>query len=337
MRCDLVRSMHVSGLRNRDKTQSCRYNLYTGGDVTSSRWCSTTEGLSRNEWRPRLDIQLHSVRSFLNQMSKTNGNGTNNGNSDNSSRKNKPTESSLSPINGYPLPFGVRVPGVSKGVPVSGANIASDDILNEYQPSYIEAYPATETLDPNDDAQFHRIEKAIFDLLDAFSVNWEDPNYTETPKRVAKAYTEYWAGGYARRPEDEVTVFPNSSGSGDLVMVKDMQFYSMCSHHLAPFKGYGAVAYIPGENLLGLSKLGRILDIYARRFQLQERIGAQTADTLMQLIQPKGVMVVLYDVEHMCMSSRGVQMHAANTTTIATRGTFKDDADMRNQVMSLLR
>lgn len=263
-------------------------------------------------------------------MSNKNGNG-------NGANGNGNGEIPPSPINGYPLPFGVSIPGVSGGVSVSGANIADDDVLRAYAPSYTEAFPATEMLDPHDDAQFHRIEQAIFDLLDAFNVNWDDPNYTETPKRVAKAYTEYWANGYARQPEDEVTVFPNSSGSGDLVMVKDMQFYSMCSHHLAPFKGYGAVAYVPGDKLLGLSKLGRILDIYARRFQLQERVGAQTADAIMRLIQPQGVMVVLYDVEHMCMSSRGVQMHAANTTTVATRGVFKDNADLRNQVMTLLR
>jgi GTP cyclohydrolase I len=219
-----------------------------------------------------------------------------------------------------------------------GVIIRGNNLLNEFQASsYEDAYEQTEVLDPDNDAQFQRIQNAIYDLLDAFNVNWDDPNYTETPERVAKAYTEYWANGYARRPEDEVTVFPNSSGSEDMVMVKDMQFYSLCSHHLAPFKGYGAVAYIPGENLLGLSKLGRILDIYARRFQLQERIGAQTADALMKLIQPKGVMVVLYDVEHMCMSSRGVQMHDSNTTTVATRGVFKTDADLRNQVLSLLR
>lgn len=263
-------------------------------------------------------------------MSEHNGNG--NG-------KNNPAS------NTYPQRFatsampslGFSLPEVSGGMAVRGASIASDEALEGFQPSYREAFEPTEVLNPNDAVQFSRIQKAIFDLLDAFNVNWDDPNYTETPTRVAKAYTEYWASGYARLPENEVTVFPNSSGSGDLVMVKDMQFYSLCSHHLAPFKGMGAIAYVPSESLLGLSKLGRILDIYARRFQLQERIGAQTADSIMQLIQPEGVMVVLYDVEHMCMSSRGVQMHAANTTTIATRGIFKDNADLRNQVLALLK
>ncbi len=229
----------------------------------------------------------------------------------------------------------IEIPSVNGGIIVSGQDLISE--FTGFQPSYNEAYESTEVLDPNNEAQFERIESAIHELLDAFNVNWDDPNYTETPQRVAKAYVEYWANGYARSPENEVTVFPNSSGSDDLVMVKDMQFYSTCSHHLAPFKGYGAIAYIPGDNLLGLSKLGRILDIYARRFQLQERIGAQTADALMRLINPKGVMVVLYNVEHMCMSSRGVQMHASNTTTVATRGVFKEDSDLRNQVLSLLK
>jgi GTP cyclohydrolase I len=119
-------------------------------------------------------------------------------------------------------------------------------------------------------------------------------------------------------------------------MVKDMRFYSLCSHHLAPIEGYAAIAYIPNDYLLGLSKLGRILEIYARRFQLQERIGQQTADALMRLIAPKGVMVVLYNVTHGCMSSRGVKLHEANTTTSAMRGVFRDDATLRSEVLSLM-
>ena len=260
-------------------------------------------------------------------MTKQNGNRNGNGN-------DNPTATDT--FAAFSESYGMSLPDVSGGVPVSGIEIASEEALKGFQPSYTEIYPQTEVLNPNDQEQFTRIQQAIHDLLDAFNVNWDDPNYTDTPNRVAKAYTEYWANGYARDPRDEVTVFPNSSGRGDLVMVKDMQFYSMCSHHLAPFKGYGAIAYIPGENLLGLSKLGRLLDIYARRFQLQERIGAQTADAIMQLLEPKGVMVVLYDVEHMCMSSRGVQMHASNTTTVATRGVFRDNTNLQNQMLGLI-
>lgn len=197
-------------------------------------------------------------------------------------------------------------------------------------------YPETEILS-GDAVQYEKVAEAIYNLLDAFNVNWEDPNYADTPRRVAKAYLNYWANGYGRKPENEITTFPNSAGSHDLVFVKDMRFYSTCSHHLATFHGYGAIAYLPGERLVGLSKLGRILDIFARRFQLQERITAQTADTLMSLLKPRGVMVVLYNTEHMCMSSRGVQLHEANTTTVATRGAFADDANLRSEVFSMLR
>lgn len=223
---------------------------------------------------------------------------------------------------------------------VNGTLVSGGELFalpeSAFTPSFTDAYEQTEVL-TGEPAQRDAIEKAVYDLLDAFNVNWDDPNYTATPKRVAKAYTEFWAAGYGRTAEDEVTVFPNSSGNGDLVMVKDMRFYSMCSHHLAPFSGYAAIAYVPDQHLLGLSKLGRILDIYARRFQLQERIGAQTADKLMELVEPQGVMVVLYDVEHMCMSSRGVKLHEASTTTTATRGVFKTSAQMRNEVMTLLQ
>lgn len=197
-------------------------------------------------------------------------------------------------------------------------------------------FPETEILS-GDAVQLEKVSNAVYKLLDAFNVNWEDPNYADTPQRVAKAYLNYWANGYGRKPENEITTFPNSAGTRDMVFVKDMKYYSTCSHHLAPFHGYGAIAYLPGERLVGLSKLGRILDIYARRFQLQERITAQTADAIMSLMQPRGVMVVLYNSEHMCMSSRGVQLHEANTTTVAARGAFADDAALRAEVFSLLR
>lgn len=198
----------------------------------------------------------------------------------------------------------------------------------------IDEYKATEINDGSPE-QYAKVKQAITDLLTAFNVNFKDPNYTKTPDRVAKAYMDYWANGYARDPKDEVTVFPNVSGYDDMVIVKDMQFYSLCSHHLAQISGYGAIAYIPNKKLLGLSKLGRVLDIYARRFQLQERLGAQVADTIMELIEPKGVMVVLYDVEHGCMSSRGVKLHESRTTTSSIRGVFMEPP-VRAEALSLM-
>lgn len=264
-----------------------------------------------------------------------NGNHKHNGAHNGNHNGNHDSEITLEAVDG----LDIGLPRVSGGTLVRGGGLDTlQDLkeLDEHGPSFIEPFEPTEQL-TGDLEQYQRIEKAVHDLLDAFNVNWEDPNYTDTPKRVAKAYMEFWASGYGRQAEDEVTVFPNSSGSGDLVLVKDMKFYSLCSHHLAPFTGYGAIAYIANDTLLGLSKLGRILDIYARRFQLQERIGAQTADKLMELLNPKGVMVVLYDVEHLCMSSRGVKLHEASTTTVATRGIFKNDAQLRSEVMSLIK
>ncbi len=264
-------------------------------------------------------------------MKEKNGNGHKNGSS------NGNAQMMFSPLHSHGIELDVEET-LSQPIVVAGAMTLQENWLEHIhtQTNTPEVHEQTEVV-TGDAVQFEKIERAIHDLLDAFNVNWQDPNYTETPERVAKAYLKYWANGYGRLPENEITVFPNSSGSGDLVMVKDMQFYSTCSHHLAPFKGMGAIAYLPGDSLLGLSKLGRVLDIYARRFQLQERIGAQVADKIMELIRPQGVMVVLYDVEHMCMSSRGVQMHAANTTTMATRGAFKHSAELRAEVLSLLK
>lgn len=190
--------------------------------------------------------------------------------------------------------------------------------------------------DISDDPRYDKIKSAIYQLLDAFDVDWDDPNYTKTPHRVAKAYLEYWASGYDKSPEDVITAFPNESNSDDLVIVKDIQFYSMCSHHLAQIQGKAAIAYIPGKKLLGLSKLGRILEVYSRRFQLQERIGAQTADAIMEYVEPKGVMVVLYDVEHGCMTSRGVKLHDSKTTTSAIRGVFLESPALRAEAMNLI-
>lgn len=202
---------------------------------------------------------------------------------------------------------------------------------------YKNPYPETEVVDGSPE-QYKAIEKSVRDLMNAINVNWEDPNYIKTPERVARAYLEYWLSGYGRDPKDEITVFPNISGSDDLVIVKDMRWYSLCAHHMAQIEGYAAIAYVPDKQLLGLSKLGRILEIYSRRFQMQERIGAQVADALMELIKPKAVMVVLYNATHGCMSSRGIKMHEANTTTSAIRGAFKEPegATLRKEAMDLI-
>jgi GTP cyclohydrolase I len=179
------------------------------------------------------------------------------------------------------------------------------------------------------------VQKAVELILHSCNADMNDPNFTETPQRVAKAFVNYWLAGYGQKVEDVLTVFPNE-GEGDLVVVKDIPLYSMCSHHLAPFKGYAAIAYQPGALVMGLSKTSRILDVFARRLQLQERITAQVADAIQTHLNPKGVLVVLYNVEHMCMTSRGVQAHGSTTTTQAARGSFKDSEGLRAEAYRLI-
>lgn len=178
--------------------------------------------------------------------------------------------------------------------------------------------------------------KLFEELLNLCNVDWSDSNFTESPERVAKAFTETWLSGYALEPKQVFSVFPNESGERDLVIVKDLPVYSMCSHHFAPFFGKAAVAYVPGNLVAGLSKFGRIVDLFSRRFQLQEQLTKQVADSLVQLLQPRGVMVMLYNIEHTCMSSRGIQAHESATTTSAIRGIFESDASLRQEALTLL-
>lgn len=179
------------------------------------------------------------------------------------------------------------------------------------------------------------VNEAIRMILQACNADMDDPNFTETPARVAAAFANYWLAGYQLKVEDELTVFPNE-GESDLVVVKDIPLYSMCSHHFAPFMGKAAIVYQPSDFVMGLSKTKRVLDVYARRLQLQERITAQVADALQLHLKPKGVMVVLYDVEHTCMTSRGVQAHGSTTTTRAVRGIFAESDSLRAEAYRLI-
>jgi GTP cyclohydrolase I len=139
-----------------------------------------------------------------------------------------------------------------------------------------------------------------------------------TPARYAKAL-RYLAGGYAGALETAVGngIFP-AEGESPVVM-RDVRFYSLCEHHLLPFHGSIHVGYIPSRRIIGLSKIPRIVDLYARRFQVQERLTEQVADALVQTLEPKGV-VVISEAQHLCMAMRGVQEHGASTTVYATRG-----------------
>jgi GTP cyclohydrolase I len=158
----------------------------------------------------------------------------------------------------------------------------------------------------------------------------------ETPDRVAKAW-QYWGGGYGQDPKDILKVFEDGAeGVDEMVMVKDIPFYTHCEHHMAPFFGTATIAYLPEKKIVGISKLSRVLDIFARRLQVQERLTCQVADALMEHLQPMGC-GVLIKARHLCMESRGVKQQGHHTVTSALRGIFKKDRDVRAEFLALAR
>lgn len=155
----------------------------------------------------------------------------------------------------------------------------------------------------------------------------EDPNregLQDTPRRVTKAYGELF-GGYAEEPHDILDrVFEEVDGYADMVLVKDIPFFSHCEHHMVPFVGKAHIGYYPAKGVVGLSKLARVVDAYARRLQTQETMTAQIANVIDEVLRPRGV-AVLIEAEHMCMSMRGIQKHGSSTMTTQFRGLFSQE------------
>jgi len=166
-------------------------------------------------------------------------------------------------------------------------------------------------------------------LLDALGIDTEAEGLRETPRRVAKAYAELLTP-----VPFEATTFPNDEGYDELVVARAIPFHSLCEHHLIPFVGIAHVAYLPGDRIVGLSKLARVVEHFARRLQVQERMTVQIADWLETELAPRGVGVVL-DAEHFCMTIRGVQKPGARTTTSALRGRVRSDERTRAEFLAL--
>ncbi|GHE33476.1 GTP cyclohydrolase 1 [Streptomyces cellulosae] len=179
-----------------------------------------------------------------------------------------------------------------------------------------------------------RVQNAVRELLIAVGEDPDREGLQETPARVARAYREIFAGLW-QKPEDVLTT-TFDLGHDEMVLVKDIEVYSTCEHHLVPFRGVAHVGYIPSTSgkITGLSKLARLVDVYARRPQVQERLTTQIADSLMDILEPRGVIVVV-ECEHMCMSMRGIRKPGAKTITSAVRGQLRDAAT-RNEAMSLI-
>ena len=180
-----------------------------------------------------------------------------------------------------------------------------------------------------------RAERAVRELLAAIGEDPDREGLRDTPARVARAFTEIFAG--LRMTADDVLTTTFDIGHEELVIVRDIEVFSTCEHHLVPFHGIAHVGYIPGEGgrVTGLSKLARLVDVYAKRPQVQERLTSQIADALMRILKPQGALVVV-QCEHLCMSMRGVRKPGARTVTSAVRGTMTNAAT-RAEAMALLR
>lgn len=179
-------------------------------------------------------------------------------------------------------------------------------------------------------------EAAVGELLRYVGEDTSRPGLRETPGRVTRALAE-WCGGYTMKPEDVLKTFQDgATGVDEMVVVRDIPVYSLCEHHLAPFFGVAHVAYIPSGKIVGLSKIPRLLDVFARRLQVQERLTNQVADALVEHLQPVGAGVVL-ECRHLCMESRGIRRAGAFTVTSAMRGALKDNSETRSEFLSLAR
>ena len=179
-----------------------------------------------------------------------------------------------------------------------------------------------------------RAEAAVRELLLAVGEDPEREGLRDTPARVARAYQEIFAG--LRQDPRDVLSASFDIGHEEMVLVKDIEVYSTCEHHLVPFHGVAHVGYIPGHSgrVTGLSKLARLVDVYARRPQVQERMTGEIADALVEVLEPRGVLVVV-ECEHLCMSMRGVRKPGSRTVTSAVRGQMRDPAT-RAEAMSLV-
>jgi GTP cyclohydrolase I len=172
-------------------------------------------------------------------------------------------------------------------------------------------------------------EHAVAALLRALGRDPAEPHLADTPRRVADAYAELLTP-----PPFDLTTFPNDEGYNELVLATGIPVQSLCEHHLLPFSGVAHIGYLPGERILGLSKLARVLDLFARDLQVQERLTQQVADWLQENLAPRGVGVVI-EAEHLCMSLRGVRARGARTTTSALHGVLREDARSRQEFFAL--
>jgi len=184
------------------------------------------------------------------------------------------------------------------------------------------------------DEQKKIAEKLVRDQLTMIGENPDREGLQKTPYRIVKMWDEIFSG-YDKKPEDVLTVF-DADGYDQIILLKDIELYSMCEHHMLPFYGRAHVAYVPWRKIVGISKLARLVDIYAKRLQIQERIGEQVTDALMRLLDPKGAACII-EATHMCMRMRGVEKQNSVMVTSSLGGVFLTKPEAREELMQLIR
>jgi GTP cyclohydrolase I len=205
------------------------------------------------------------------------------------------------------------------------ADVAALPSSNGSNPHSATVHPATRAVD------VPAAERAAHDLLTALGADLADESLRETPRRLAAVYADLLTP-----TPFNATTFPNDGGYDELVVARSIPFHSLCEHHVLPFVGVAHVGYLPGERIVGLSKLARVVDYFARRLQVQERLTKQVCDWLVEHLEPKGVGVVI-EAEHLCMSLRGVQKPGAATVTSALQGLVRDDPRTRSEFLAITR
>lgn len=179
-----------------------------------------------------------------------------------------------------------------------------------------------------------QIEDKLKDILKAIGEDPDRDGLKDTPKRVKNSWRELY-GGYSQDPKKMLKVFECDSYTG-MVLLKNIELYSMCEHHMLPFVGKCHIAYIPDKKVIGISKLARIMEIFARRLQIQERLTDQIADAISELLAPKGVAVQI-EAEHFCMRMRGVNKQNSTMITTTLRGLFMNDSSTRSEFLSAIK
>lgn len=179
------------------------------------------------------------------------------------------------------------------------------------------------------------IQKQITHILREIGEDPEREGLLSTPKRVEKSYA-YLMRGYNQNLKDVVNGAVFTSEADEMVIVRDIEFFSMCEHHMLPFFGHAHVGYIPKGKIIGVSKIARIVDMFARRLQVQERLTGQVAEALMEVLAPEGVGVVM-EARHMCMQMRGVEKQNSVMTTSSMLGSFRNEAETRMEFLKLIR